>query len=223
MLLKASNECYPSQSPELTLQPSLEAAPRTSQIVANLARNASGDTIEVGTIVNALRDRSFGVLMILFAMPNAVIPGISWILGAPIVIVAMQLLLGRRKPWLPQFMLRRKLKLETFQAVAERTERFLVWIEQWLKPRFAWLTSRTAERLLGIYLALVAIVLMAPIPFGNALPALSISFIAAGLIEKDGLAILLGLVLGVAGTILVAALMGGAIALIAAALALFGW
>jgi hypothetical protein len=190
-------------SPELAVE-------RTSTIFSRLVRETTTDSIEVRTIVEALKDRSFGMLMIMFAVPNAVIPGISWILGAPIVLIGLQLAAGRRTLWLPDFMLRQRLSRDLFLKIASRVTKFLVWVENLMKPRFGFMTTPLVERLLGVFLSLTAIVLMMPIPWGNALPAFGIAFISIGIIERDGLAIIAGIVLGILGAIFVAAF-GGAV------------
>ncbi len=62
---------------------------------------------------------------------------------------------------------------------------------------------------------------MMPVPFGNALPALGISFISIGLIEKDGKAAAIGVVLGFLGAIYIGAVTAIGIEAFKAALRLF--
>lgn len=181
---------------------------KTSDIVARVARENQADTISVGQLVEALSDRSFGVIIILFALPNAIIP-IAWVLGTPILIFAVQLVLGRQKPWVPAFMSRQKISRETFNKIADYVVRYLSMMEKWLKPRWSWLTSDAAERVIGLWMVFLVLILLVPVPFGNAMPAFAISIIAAGLIEKDGAAILVGSLIGLAGTFYVVALLGG--------------
>ncbi len=202
------------------VEPEPHEVERTSSIVARLARENTGRDVEIGEIVDALKDRSFGVLMIMFALPNAVIPGISWILGAPIILFGLQIASGRQKAWLPNIMLRRKLSASLFQTIAQRVQKFLVWIEKWLRPRWLFFFNGIGERLLGLYLACLAVVLMAPIPFGNWFPAFGISFISVGIIEKDGVAVTIGIILGLLGAVFIATVVGG---LIAGGLSLLGW
>ncbi len=178
-----------------------QAPPKTSEAIAALAREASGQDISIGAIVAALKDRGFGVFIILFALPNAVIPGLSFILGAPVVLFALQLAFGRAEVWLPDVMRRRTLSAGLFGKIAARVERFLTWVEKRLRPRWTWLVSGRSERFLGLYIAAVAAFLMTPVPFGNALPALGISMMAAGLVEKDGKAAAVGIVLGLLGSL----------------------
>lgn len=184
---------------------------RTSDIIARLARDYEGDKISVGRLMEALQDRSFGVIIILFALPNAIIP-IAWVLGTPILLFAIQLVMGRQKPWLPEFMSRQEMSRETFVKASDYVVRYLSMMERWLKPRWGWLTTDMAERLVGLWMVFLTLVLLVPVPFGNALPAFGISIIAAGLVEKDGAAIMVGSLIGLAGTFYVVALLGGILA-----------
>jgi hypothetical protein len=192
---------------------------RTSEIVARVARENQAPSISVGQLVDALKDRSFGVIIILFALPNAVIP-ISWVLGLPILVLAVQMVIGRQEPWLPSIMERQQISNEMFNKIASYVVRYLQKIESFLKPRWCWLTTDIAERFVGIYLIFLTLVLIVPVPFGNALPAFGISIIAAGLIEKDGAAIVVGALIGLAGFFYVIVLLGGAFA---ALKAIFGF
>ncbi len=181
---------------------------RTSDIVARVARENESGSITVGRLMDALSDRSFGVIIILFALPNAIVP-IAWVLGTPILLFAVQLVMGRQKPWLPEFMSRQEISRETFAKIASYVVKYLSTMEQWLKPRWNFLTTDAAERFIGLWMAFLVLVLLVPVPFGNALPAFGISIIAAGLIEKDGAAIVVGSIIGLADTLYVVALLGG--------------
>jgi hypothetical protein len=178
---------------------------KTSAAIRDLASRMHGRDVTVGEILSALKDRGFGVFMILFALPNAIIPGLSFILGAPVVLFALQLASGRGEVWLPGFMRRRTLTAALFAKMATRVERFLVWIEIRSRPRWSKVVSGPAERFLGLYIAAVAGFLMMPVPFGNALPALGISLMSAGLIEKDGKAAAIGALLGFLGALYIGA------------------
>jgi hypothetical protein len=181
---------------------------RTSEIIARVARENEGASVTVGRLMDALHDRSFGVIIILFALPNAIVP-VAWVLGTPILLLSVQLMMGRQKPWLPQFMLRQEIGRETFAKISAYVVKYLSIMEQWLKPRWNFLTTDAAERIIGAWMTFLVLVLLVPVPFGNALPAFGISIIAAGLIEKDGAAIVVGSLIGLAGTLYVVALLGG--------------
>ena len=191
--------------------PAMARHEKTSDIVARIARDNQSDTISIGQLLEALKDRGFGVIIILFALPNAIVP-IAWVLGTPILIFAVQLILGSKKPWLPEFMSRQKIGRDTFNKIADYVVRYLSMMERWLKPRWAWLTSDLMERVIGAWLVFLTLVLLVPVPFGNALPSFAIAIVAAGLIEKDGAAIVVGSLVGIAGTFYVIILLGGLLA-----------
>jgi hypothetical protein len=46
---------------------------------------------------------------------------------------------------------------------------------------------------IALVVALMAVIVVMPIPFGNVLPSLALTFIGLGLVFKDGIAVLLGL------------------------------
>lgn len=211
----------PARPDRETLPPTdiSENTERTSSAIARLGQETSGGDIALADVVEALKDRSFGAMLILFAMPNAVVPGVMFIVGGPIILIGFQLALGRKKPWLPDFMLKRRFRRATFKAITWHVGRFLAWIEQWLRPRASWLTSRPVERLLGVCIAGLAVLLLTPLPLGGTLPAIAISLIAAGLAEKDGAAVALGLAVGAVSVAYASAFAGG---VASAAIALLG-
>lgn len=181
---------------------------RTSDIIARVARENQANTVTVGELLNALKDRSFGVIIIFFALPNVIVP-ISWVLGTPILLLTVQMVIGRQTPWLPGFMKRQEIGGETFAKIASYVVTYLSKIEKWLKPRWTFLTTNTMERFIGLYMTFLTLVLLVPIPFGNALPAFGIAIIAAGLVEKDGLAIVVGSLIGLSGALYIILLLGG--------------
>ncbi len=199
------------------VKPENEIAPeRTSEILVRLAEENSHPGVTIGALLDALKDRGFGVVLILFSFPNAILP-IAWILGTPILYFAVQLVLGLREPWLPEALRRPSVSHETFDRLMAYVIKYLRIVEQWLEPRWTWLTSRAMERVIGVYMVLLTLVLLVPIvPFGNALPAFGVGVMAVGLLEKDGLAIIVGALIGAAGAAYVLAVIGGAFAAIKA-------
>jgi hypothetical protein len=182
---------------------------RTSEILADFAQQAESD-VTIGDLLDALKQRGFGILIVLFALPGAVLP-IAWILGTPIMFFAVQLIFALREPWLPGFLRRQTLSQDTFNKVIEYAVKYLGYIEVGLKPRWTWIAHPIMERVIGAYIAFSTLVLLVPIvPFGNFLPAFGIGVMAAGLLERDGLAIAVGAVMAMIGAIYIFAFLGGA-------------
>lgn len=60
----------------------------------------------------------------------------------------------------------------------------------------------------------LAVAIALPIPFGNIVPVVAVCMITIGLIERDGLMVLIGLLLTLMAMLVTAALLLGALALV---------
>lgn len=177
-------------------------APRISEILAGIA-SAKRKTVSVRDVLEAFGDRAFGALMFVFAAPVALPmpPGISAILGAPLLFITAQLMVGRRTLWLPSVMADRTMTRTDFAALMEKLSPYLSWVERRLRPRLTFLYNRWMDGLTGFVCLLLAIIVFLPIPFGNMLPALAIAAFGLGIAERDG-------VLGAFGGVMAAVSIG---------------
>lgn len=171
---------------------------RFSQILQELAEGEGKDRISVGDLVRAMQDRAFGALLLVFAFPNILPspPGLAAVLGLPLVYLSTQMMLGQL-PWLPKFIANRSMTHQNFVTVVEKGAPWLSRAELLLRQRLGVMTSAPVERLLGLVCLIIAIVLMLPIPFGNMLPSIAICLIALGVLERDGIWIIAGILGGV--------------------------
>jgi hypothetical protein len=172
---------------------------RTSQLLREFLASHAEPRISLGALRDALGDRGFGVLLFIFALPNLLpvnIPLLSAVLGLPLVLLAAQLSYGRHKPWFPDWLEAQSFSRLGLAAIVGKALPYLERIERLLRPRLTALLSWTGERLVGIAILILALVLALPIPFANWLPACAISIIGLALVEKDGLAVLIGLAIG---------------------------
>jgi hypothetical protein len=184
---------------------------RTSVLLREYIAGLDQPRVSLANLRDALGDRGFGVLLFVFALPNLIpvnIPLLSALLGAPLVLLAVQLTYGRHKPWFPHWLTRQSISRQNFEAVVSRALPYLERAERLLRPRFTMLVSWTAERLIGLGLLVLTVVLALPIPFGNWLPAFAICIVGLAMVEKDGLAVLVGFAVGafslvVAGTVVI--------------------
>jgi hypothetical protein len=113
--------------------------------------------------------------------------------------------MGFRKIWLPQRVLQIPVKASDLGRVTRRVTPYLRWVERLLNPRLTIFFGGGGDRVIGLICLLLAVLLFLPIPFANMLPALAIAFFSLALIEKDGIAALVGLLMaGVALGVLIA-------------------
>jgi hypothetical protein len=155
------------------------------------------EQVTLAEILTLAGERIFGFLLVILALPSALplpAPGYSTPFGIAIFVLALQLALGRDRPWLPDKMLKGSMKLATVQKFVKMGTPWMQKIENVTKPRMAYLcTSRLGKTVLGCAIALMAISMMIPIPGTNTLPAMGIFITAFGLLEDDGLICIGGL------------------------------
>lgn len=165
-----------------------------SAMLMDLSADTLRERIAIGDLLVALGDRATAALQFIFAFPNVLPtpPGTSTVLGAPLVFLAAQLMLGRA-PWLPAFVARRSISRADFASLVKRIVPWLLRAESLLRPRLGALASPPMEHLIGLASLLLAVVLVLPIPLGNVLPALAISLLALGVLERDGVWVLAGI------------------------------
>ena len=201
----------PHASPSAPPNPNGSHKRGFSDVLRSLAAS-DVERVSVGSILKAFGDRAFGALLLVFALPNALPmpPGTSAILGAPIVFIAFQLMIGRPTLWLPGFITNRSLSREDFAALATKIEPWVQKLERLLKPRLPILTTPAADRLTGLACFVLSLILALPIPFGNMPPAVALTAFALGMIESDGAAIAAGW-LGTIASFVILALFAGVV------------
>jgi len=159
-------------------------------------KNMKREHFTLYDFVEELKDRSFGVLLLILAIPNACliasIPGVSTFFGLILIFVSMQMILRREKVWFPKFIVKQKLSKKHFESVLRIFNPYLVRIEKYLKPRFPLLTSMFWERFLGFVCLIHGLLIALPIPMANFLCGIALVFLALGIIAKDGVFILIG-------------------------------
>lgn len=153
--------------------------------------------VTLGEIFSLTEERIFGFLLAILSLPSALpvpAPGYSIPFGIAMFFLAIQLVIGRDRPWLPEKFLKGSMKLETIQKFVKMGTPWVEKIENVTKPRVAYLcTSLPGRVILGTAIALMSISMMIPIPGTNTLPAIGIFVIAFGLLEDDGLICIAGL------------------------------
>lgn len=178
---------------------SAEGADRLSAILAAIANAQDKDRISIGDLLEALKRRALGALMFIFAVVTALPmpPGVSTVVGAPLVFLTAQLMLGKNA-WLPKIITERSLSRVDFGRVVAKASPWLARAESVMRPRFVFLAHRPAIHLVGLIAFIMAIILLGPVFLGNMAPSIVICIIALGLIERDGVWIMIGVVAGIA-------------------------
>lgn len=163
---------------------------------------SEGESVSLGHIVSQMKHSGFGLVILFLCLPflqPIPLAGLSTALGSAILILGAQLVQGRKHIWLPRFIESKTVESKTGKALISAAVRFFKVAEKFVKPRLNALAIQ--ERLIGVMICIMAAFLMLPlpVPFSNLACALPIAILACGLLEKDGLMVVVGMIFSVLG------------------------
>ena len=158
----------------------------------------------LGALVDSLDRRAFGLMLLILALPCCLpfVYILPQIVALPMLVLAGQMAMGRTAPWLPVRLAERDFDIDALRKVVDRAARYIGWFEAFAHPRLTALSSRAALRVIGALLMIPSASILLPLPLTNTVPGIGVAIAALGLIERDGLLILLGLVIGLAWVML---------------------
>lgn len=179
-----------------------------SQRFHQLVEEADGTTVSLGWVMSQLHEQAFGLFLLILALPCCIpfLYGIPQVVALPLMFVSAQILFGRETPWLPERLSAREVTTEGLSRLAARAEPWLHRIETVSRPRLAVLTRAPADRAVGLALVLFSASILVPLPSTNTVPGIAVVIVAMGLLQRDGILVILGAILGTAwvGTLIFA-------------------
>jgi hypothetical protein len=185
--------------------------PRLSQELESLLVLAPGRPLTVRQIVEHLHFRGLPALVVLLCVPflfPMAIPGLSIPFGLAIALCGLRLGVGRGF-WMPDFVLRREVSPDLLRKLVGGAAGFYRKIERFVRPRMHFLQRWPGMlNLLGFMIMIGGILLSLPIPppfpLTNTIPGFAVIFMALGLMERDGVCILIGYFFATLGLVYVA-------------------
>jgi hypothetical protein len=182
--------------------PQDEAAPSGGLIAAleEIAADAGDEGLTLGEFSHRLGERVFGVLLFALAIPVCMpfLYGVPQVVALPMMAIAAQMAAGRSEPWMPRRFAQRQIGKPGLERMASGARKWFGWVEALARPRLRLLSGPTAERLVGAVFVLFCTSILVPLPATNTTPGIAIALASMGLITRDGLLVLAGLVLGTA-------------------------
>jgi hypothetical protein len=162
-----------------------------------LKQKAAQRPISLADIVCILSGKGKPCLLILLSLPFCQpiqIPGLSTPVGLAIAFIGWRILFGK-KVWIPRKMLSRHVLNHTIEKISDRALRLIRKIKPWIHPRLFWFChSSLMKKGTGLLIFLLGILLALPlpIPLTNLTAAWSILLLGLGIVEDDGVFILIG-------------------------------
>ena len=147
-------------------------------------------------MVEAFGERGFGAVILMLALMALIPwpPGGKAVFSVPIILISAELALQRDKVWLPRWLMKASVSRETYRAASRKILPRLRQVERLTRPRLPVLTGEVADVAVGIICIMLALMMALPVPFGDALPGLTLAVIGLGIIQRDGIFIIAGLI-----------------------------
>ncbi|MFC3339513.1 exopolysaccharide biosynthesis protein [Paracandidimonas soli] len=168
-----------------------------SETLTRTIDGIQGETVTLRELMAAIGEQGLLMLCAVATLPFLIpvsIPGVSTVFGAAIVLLAIAVTLNRM-PWMPKRILDRELSTASLVPALRKGVRIVSRIDTWVKPRALFLSDGHMARFNGMVLLFGGVLLMAPfgfVPFSNTAPAVGILLLTIGMLQRDGLFVLLG-------------------------------
>jgi len=157
-----------------------------------------GERVSMQTLAQAHGPAAHGTLLLLMAGPCLLpVPGVGTVLGFGMAALAAAMWQGHASACLPRRVAELELSRHWAQRVLGMLASAYAMAGRFARARLSHLASAGRWSWTAAAIGLMAFIVMLPIPFGNLLPALAMMLIGLGLVFRDGVAVVLGLITAV--------------------------
>lgn len=172
-----------------------------TQVLEDVVNSSSGDRVLVKDLVDAMDSVGFGLAIMIFAFGIIIPlpPPFPSIISIPLVIFAAQMMAGYTSPKLPKRFANLTVKRSVLAMLIQKSSYYIRKVEKILRPRFAFMLYPGMERVIGFFIFIFSSFVLLPMPLSNFIPGLGVLIISLGLLGKDGVVVLLGIITGLTG------------------------
>ncbi len=173
-----------------------------SEVLENLPNQLNGHKVSVRDVLDEMNGRSLLLTILILIVPN-LIPfvnalGITQMTGILLLIFTMRMMIGIRRPWLPGWLLDMQTSKGHIQAMADKSVPYFKKLESIIRPRFRSLTTGKVQNFFFSFLLFaLTIVMLLPMPFFNVVPAVVMTIITLGLLQRDGVTVFIGSIIAI--------------------------
>ncbi|WP_245989967.1 exopolysaccharide biosynthesis protein [Litoreibacter meonggei] len=166
----------------------------------SIVEAAEDKQIGIRDLVQSVGQASFSPVLLVpaiaVATPLSGIPMFSSLMGLLIFFVALQMLLRRDHLWLPEWLLSRKADGMRVRSAFERLRPILSWLDDHTQARLEAFAHRPLIFVPQILCVLSGLIMpfLEFVPFSSSLIGIAVSLLAFGMLARDGLFVMLGLV-----------------------------
>lgn len=170
------------------------------ETLTNLLKEANHEAVTYRTICNALAGKGYPLLLIFLSLPFSTpvsIPGLSTSFGIAIGFIGLRMAFGYH-PWWPEWIMKKTISYSLLEKIIKMILRLMDFLQKFSYPRMTFFTiDPILHRIHGLLIFFLGLILALPlpIPLSNIPPALAVLFISLGLLENDGVFIMIGYLL----------------------------
>jgi len=180
------------------------------RLLDQLEHETGDGQVSVRDVLELLGPRAFTPMLLVpclaLVSPVSAVPGVPSFLSLLVGLVAVQMVFGQTRIWLPGFLLDRAIDATRLRRAVGVMRRPVAMIDPWINERVTWLADKPAN--LPALLIFCTVSFLMPliefVPFLTSTLATAMTLFAIGLFARDGLFMLTGYAFVAAGAALVA-------------------
>lgn len=166
----------------------------------NINRDSDLDGIRFGVLLNAVGRRSYGPILLLLGLiaisPLTVLPFTTTIVAAITLLIAVQMAIGLKRPWLPKPVLNIRVPRKAFFHFLDRARPKVDRLDgALLRERWTFMTVPLFVNAVALCVCVAALITfpLSIIPFAPLAPGIAIVLFGLGMTARDGLWLSVGI------------------------------
>ena len=156
------------------------------------------DAVTFRDILATVGRRAYGPLLLIVGLfsisPATVVPGMTWLSAALVLVISLQMAVGQHRPWLPKHLLDASISRDGLMKGISALRPWARRIDALLKPRLTFLAAQPFVNLIAVLCVAAALITfpLGFVPFAPLAPGIAIVIFGLGMTAKDGLLLLVG-------------------------------
>jgi len=175
----------------------------TTEILEDVVNKTTADKISINDLMIAMDAGGFGLIMTIFSLPILIPlpPPFPSLIAIPMVVFSFQMMIGCKSPRLPKRLSNLSVSRNILATMIEKSAPYIRKAESFVRPRLLIFSSRWFHQIIGLFCFIFSMSVLLPMPLSNFLPGMGVLMASFGLLGRDGVIILSGLIVGCVGVI----------------------
>jgi hypothetical protein len=177
----------------------------------NVSRDSALESVRLGVLISAVGRRSYGPLLLIIGLfsisPATILPGMTSFAALVTLLIAAQMALGFRRPWLPKSVLDIRVPRRMLFEFLDRSRPRIETLDgNWLRERWTFLTVPWFVNLVALCVMAAALITLplSFVPLAPLAPGIAVVLFGLGMTARDGLWLAIGVALTAAAFLLAA-------------------